>query len=102
MVRRRTTGPKATLAGVMSATSITKLRPSMAAYNAERTPPCSFGRWDLSIVVETRAGYEKAVRRGGCKEPDRSEIKGRIEMRSANSNVGTVRGDEITTLLRIG
>ena len=40
----------------------------MIIFNVERIPSRSFGRCELSVMVETRGGYEDAVRRGGCEE----------------------------------
>ena len=68
MVRRILTEPKTALAGVMLDNSFARFRPSIAASSEERTPFCPFDRLDVSTMVETQGGCEKAVGRGGCKE----------------------------------
>ena len=71
MVRRTLTEPKTTVAGVMLESSFAKFRPSMATLSEEKTPSRPFGRWDLSVMVETQGSCEKAVRRGGSEgEPE--------------------------------
>lgn len=37
----------------------------MAMPSVERTPPCSFGCWGLSVMAEKQGNYEKALWRGG-------------------------------------
>ena len=42
----------------------------MAMFNVERTPsPGPFGRWDLSVMVETQGSHEKAVGQSLTPEP---------------------------------
>ena len=53
------TEPKAAFAGVMSARSFAKLRPSMAMFKAERTPSWPFGCWGLSVIVEMQVATGK-------------------------------------------
>ena len=40
----------------------------MATSSKERTPSRPFGRWGLSVMVETQGDCEKAVWREGCEE----------------------------------
>ena len=45
----------------------------MATFDVERIPSRSFGRWDLSVMVEMQGGYGEAVRGGGCEEEPEPE-----------------------------
>ena len=71
IVRRMATEPKTALAGVMFESSLARFRPSIAIFSEERTPSRPFGRWDLSVMVETQGSCEEAVRCEGCEgEPE--------------------------------
>ena len=71
MVRRVTTDPKTGFTGVVLVASFAILRPSIAIFSAERTRLRPFGRWELSVIVETQGSYKETIRCGGCeKEPE--------------------------------
>ena len=61
-MRRALTAAKASLTGVMLASSFERLRPSIVVFSVERTPSLSSG------MVEAQGHPEKAVRRVGCEE----------------------------------
>ena len=66
MVRRTATDPKTGFTGVVLVASFAILRPSMATFSADITLLLPFGRWELSVMVETQGSDKKAVRGGGC------------------------------------
>ena len=66
MVRRAATEPKTGFTGVVLVASFAMFRPLMAMFNAGIALPPPFRRWDLSVMVETQGGRERAVRCGGC------------------------------------
>ena len=67
MVSRIATDPKIGFTGVVLVASFAMLRTPMAMFNVETALPPS-GCWELSVMVETEGGHERAVRRGGCEE----------------------------------
>jgi len=60
MVRRMATEPKTALAGVILESSLARFRPSMAMFSEERPPSRPFGCWDVSVMIGTQGGWEKA------------------------------------------
>ena len=73
MARRIPAEPKAALAGVMLETSFARLRVSMAAFSAKRTPSRLFGCLDfvaIVVAVRERCGTE-AVHVKETPEPER-------------------------------
>ena len=68
MVRRVVTDPKIGFTGVVLVASFAVLRTPMAVSSVETALPQPSGRWELSVMVETEGGHERAVRRGDCEE----------------------------------
>ena len=70
-MRRILTDPKTALAGVILETSFARFMASMAMFNEERVPFCSFGRWGLASIVGIQGGGENTVLRADCEEGSR-------------------------------
>jgi hypothetical protein len=68
MVRRIATDPKTGFTGVVLVASFAILRTPMAVFSAETALPWPSACWELSVMVETEGGHERAMRRGGCEE----------------------------------
>ena len=51
MVRRTLTEPGTAFAGVILETPLARFRPSMARFEVEITPSCSFGRWEFATIT---------------------------------------------------
>ena len=67
MVRRIATDAKTGFTGVVLVASFAVLRTPMAMFNVETALPPS-GCWELSVMVETEGGHERAVRRGAVRK----------------------------------
>jgi len=67
-VRRTLTEPKTALAGAIGETFSARLVSWMAAFNAEVAPSRPPGGWESVVMVGTRNGCERTVRREGQEE----------------------------------